>query len=405
MFPSLRVSCQMPRPVRLFLLVLLATISQPVLAQSSWISTWTSAQTGQSPDTSQLRKQTVREIAHVSSSGNSVRVHLSNLFGTQNLVIDSAHVALRASGAQIVSGTDRTVTFTGRKFVSIAPGTSVVSDAVSLNVPGLSDIAVSLHISSAIPAGTAHPWAFQTNYIGSGNQTSYVNMTVSKTINSWPFLAGVDVLKTSSTDAGTVVAFGDSLTSGGTITMDSNHRWPDYLAVRLSTQATPLAVANAGTSGNKLLQDGSGGSSSIYGQAGVTRFSRDALSVPGVQTVIVLIGINDILSDTTADSLITGLTQLATDAHNQGLKIIFGTLTPFGGYQYYTSARDNERQKLNQWILNSSPADGVIDFDFAMRDPANITQLAPSYDSGDHLHYNDAGHNAMANAIDLTLLQ
>ncbi len=395
---------------------LLTTASATVPDGKGWIATWTASPAGQSPDTAQLQQATVREIVHVSSGGEVIRIRLSNAFGAQPLVIASAHAALRESGAQIVPGTDRQLTFSGEKLVIVAPGETVVSDGVALSVPALADLAVSLYVAGTTAQGTAHPFALQTSYLGAGDQTSVEDMKVSGTISSWPFLTGVELADSATQPGATIVAFGDSLTNGANSSPDSNRRWIDHLASRLTSQSVPTTIVNAGISGNRLLHDGTGGVASMYGRSGVSRFETDALSVPGAKTVIVLLGINDIVQPgsylPTADvvsaaQITTGLRELADLAHARSLKIFFGTLMPFAGPNsaYFSPEKDAKRQAVNQWIRSQTASDGIIDFDLALRDPTQPNRLLPLYDSGDHLHPNDAGHQAMADAVDLSLLQ
>jgi lysophospholipase L1-like esterase len=90
-------------------------------------------------------------------------------------------------------------------------------------------------------------------------------------------------------------------------------------------------------------------------------------------------------------------------ARAAGLRAIGATLTPFEGHSYYTAARENVRKRLNDWMRGSGAYDAVVDFDLALRDPARPTRLRAAIDSGDHLHPNNAGYQALAQAIPLTL--
>jgi lysophospholipase L1-like esterase len=231
----------------------------------------------------------------------------------------------------------------------------------------------------------------------------------------WPFLAGVDVVDLGLRKA--IVAFGDSITDGDQSTQDANRRWPDMLAARLQApeRKDPIAVLNAGIGGNRILHDGAGPSGPKFGISALARFDRDVLAQPGVKYVIVLEGINDIgqpdvaapaSERVTADEIIFGLGQLIRRAHKKDLRIFGGTLTPFEGAAfpgYYTPEREVMRQIVNRWIRATAPFDAVIDFDAAVRDPNHPTRLLPRYDSGDHIHPNDAGYRAMGEAVDLSV--
>ena len=199
-----------------------------------------------------------------------------------------------------------------------------------------------------------------------------------------------------------IVAIGDSITDGTRSTPNTNNRWPDHLAKRLAQAAGPkMAVLNAGIAGNRVLLDNAG-------QNLVARFDRDVLSQTGVTHVIVMEGINDIGQGRanplpSAADLIAAHRQLIFRAHARGLKIIGATLTPFEGAGYWTPEGEAKRVALNEWIRTSNEYDGIIDFDAATRDPNQPTKFLAPFNSGDNLHPSDAGYQAMANAIDLSL--
>jgi lysophospholipase L1-like esterase len=425
-----------------------ATIALPITPASAldtrawetqnWVGTWSTAPAGPPLPAAlqQFNDQTLRLIVHTSIGGNQVRVRLSNEFGTTPLQIGAAHVALRQGGATIVAGTDRVLTFSGNPSITIAPGAPVLSDPVELNVPAMSDLAVSIYLPGPVAANTIHGSAFQTNYISqAGNYTDAYILPVARTIASWPFLTGVDV--ESSTLAASIVALGDSITDGSNTMRDANHRWPDLLAARLQSarqslnpiggtvgrlfpnlagNTSILGVLNKGIGGNRLLRDP--GEQPLFGRAALARFDRDVLAQAGVEYLIVLIGINDIghpgtgtipiTEAVTPGDLIAGYRQLIARAHEKGITIFGATLTPFEGTTfagYFTPQKEAVRQAVNQWIRTSGEFDGVIDFEAAVRDPAQPTRMLPAYDSGDHLHPNDAGMQAMANAIPLNLFR
>jgi lysophospholipase L1-like esterase len=346
-------------------------------------------------------------------------VWLSNRFGTEPLHIGAAHIALSASGSfgtnldgtpnqsGIQAGTDHVLTFNGMDTVVIAPGAEVVSDPVALNVPALTDIAVSMYFPDHTMATTEHSDSNQISYAANGNLVSASNLGgQSWESKPWYVVSGVDV---DAAGDSAVIAFGDSITDGAYATENENHRWPDYLATRLAAdpgtkKAGVLGVVDAGIGGNRVLLDG-------YGPNAVSRINPDVIARSGARYVIILESINDIGRFTSdhqpygdlTQRLEAGIAQIAAQAHQRGIQVIGATLTPYQGCGYYSDAGNEVRNAVNEWIRTSPIFDGVADFDKAVRDPQNPQHFAAQYDSGDHLHPKDAGYQAMAAAIDLSL--
>ncbi len=373
----------------------------------AWLASW-----GASPSdpATGLSSQTVREHVRLSFGGDRIRIRLSNRFGTQSLVVGPVHVALQASGPAIVPGTDRAVTFGGQSTFTIPPGALAVSDPVQLGVEALQEIAVSIFLPGASGPLTIHQLGVATTYISTtGDFTGSTALPVSTTSLSRYLLSDVEVLASDDGDA--VVTLGDSITDGFASTVDANHRWPDFLAARLQAQhpRRPISVVDQGISGNRLLHD-------IAGPSALERFDRDVIAQTGVRWMTVLLGINDIgfpgavpgSTAVTSDEIIGAHKQLILRAHAAGLRIYGCTLTPFEGTifpGYFTPAKEVMRAAVNQWIRTSGAYDAVIDFDAAIRDPSHPTRMLPAYDSGDHLHPNDAGYQVMANTVDLKLFR
>jgi lysophospholipase L1-like esterase len=345
-------------------------------------------------------------IAHTSIGGRRVRIELSNAFGSAPLVIGAAHIARRDQESGVVAATDRTMMFGGRPTCWIPPGATVISDAVGLDVPAASDLAVSIYISGTAAVDTMHAVGLHTTYISNeGDATAAPSIADATTSQSFYFLTNVDVA--APPDAAAIVTFGDSITDGAVSTPNTDRSWPSFLARRLAANGgVNIAVLNQGISGNRLLRDGAGVNA-------LARFDRDVLAQPGARWLMVLEGINDIglgsrpdtpVSDAVAaDDLIAALKQLIERAHVHGVKVIGGTLTPYEGAAYYTEAGEQIRMTVNQWIRTAGAYDAVVDFDAATRDPEHPKQFRPGFNDGDHLHPNDAGYEAMANAIDLSI--
>jgi lysophospholipase L1-like esterase len=352
---------------------------------------------------------TVREIVHVSIGGSSVRVQLSNEFGAEALTISAAEIAVHQTDSAVVAASEVPLTFEGRASVVIPAGAMVVSDAATLSVKPLSDLAVSLFVpTQAMTVRSAHGSAYQTNYMVEGNAVAATELgAAAKTFASWDFLKGVDVK--ADADAASVVAFGDSITDGAKSTPSTNARWPDVLAARLAAnkKTAKIGVLNQGIGGNRVLHDNTGPNA-------LARFDRDVLAQAGVKYVVLMESINDIghaadptpakrYDIVTAQDLIDGLTQMARRAHTHGVQVIGATLTPYVGAGYQSPEGEAMRQAINTWIRTTKELDGVVDFDKATDDPDHPGVFLPEYDSGDHLHPKDAGYKAMGNAIDLKL--
>lgn len=359
--------------------------------------------------------QTLREIVHVSIGGSLVRVRLSNAYGKEAVQIGAAHIALRKKGAAIVAGSDHVLTFSRLSNITIPPNALVLSDAIPLEVISSSDLAISIFLPKSTPGAGIHYSAQQTNYLATGDLTSAPDIPNASTFGSWAFLTGIDVAGPEG--ASTLVAFGDSITDGAQSADDTNHRWPNFLADRLLGQsgAAPIGVLDEGIGGNRILHDPN--ANVAFGVNALARFDRDVLAQPGVKYVIVLEGINDLghagpnlfpNEQVSAEDIIAGLKQLTERAHEKGVQIYGGTLTPFAGTVfpgYFSQAKEVKRKAVNEWIRASGSFDAVIDFDKAVRDPANPDHIAPAFDSGDHLHPKDDGYKAMADCIDLSLFR
>jgi lysophospholipase L1-like esterase len=392
--------------------------SQRKVAERHWVGSWAASPVPAGNNPAHFSNQTLRLIIHTSIGGSQVRVHLSNTYGASALSIGAVHVGIRKSASDIATGSDRSVTFSGHGSISIPQGALVVSDPVTLELPKLADVAVSIFLPEAVAASTVHAMALETSYVSPpGDFTAAERLpSESTTISSWPFLTGLSVLAPRNGRA--VIAFGDSITDGAGSKTDANGRWPDVLAARLAAHpsTSSVAVMNEGISGNRLLHDAEP-NLVIFGQSALARFDRDVAAQPGASAIIVLLGINDIghpgagsppSEDVTAEDIIAALKQLIERAHEHGMAIFGCTLTPFEGTTfagYFTPAKDVKRDTVNKWIREGRAFDGVIDFDKVVRDPAHPSKLLPAFDSGDHLHPSSAGLKVMGESIDLSMLQ
>ena len=379
-------------------------------ASAYWVGSWGTAPQpaiAQAETTlGRFNNQTLRQIVHTSLGGQRLRVRLSNAFGTVPLVVGEARVALQAAGAATDPATDRVLTFNGQAGITLPAGATAVSDPVSLSFNSGQNLAVSIYLPVFTAATTQHLRARQTSYVstpgnftGAAAQPGVFSSLCTEGFNpktctsSWYFLTNVDV--ETATPLPAVVALGDSITNGAYSSANLNRRWTDALARRLRADGQTLGVLNQGIGGNTLVAWGQGGSM-------VKRFERDVAGQAGAKFAIVLGGINDIKKGFTADKLITGYQSLISQARQRHIRIYGATLTPNGRG---TDAQEAQRQAVNAWIRNSGAFDAVVDFDAALRDPAAPCRLLPLYDGGDSLHPNDAGYEAMGQAVNLALFR
>jgi lysophospholipase L1-like esterase len=401
------------------LVVMLSSAAVAHASRRGWEATWTASPQAPTPlfanpANAGFNDQTVRNVVYTSTGGSQLQVRLSNTFGSSPLRVGAVRVGVVLTGAQLVAGSSRLVTFGGHTAVTLPAGSEALSDPVAMTVSPQEELAVSIYLPTATGAATYHLTGQQTTYIATGNRTAEVSgATYTTTATSWYFLDEVNVRNASS--PGALVAFGDSITDGAASQVGANDRWPNYLARRLDAALgrSALSVADEGISGNRILND-----SPCFGVSAPARLGRDMFSPARVKEVILLEGINDIgfsqtpntgcsvpNTDVSAAQIEAGYEQIISQAHLHGLKIFGGTLTPFKGAAYWSPAAEAKRQAVNQWIMTSHAFDGVIDFAAAVADPFDPLYINPAYNSGDNLHPNDAGYEAMANAINLAMLQ
>lgn len=380
-------------------------------SSGNWVGTWSASAVAAEPNTRDgYPKMSIRNVVHTSVGGSGARITLSNLYGTKPLTVTHATLALAAapSNPTAATGTMRRLTFNNSRTVTIPPGRKAISDSVRLNVPHAADLLVTTY--SPKPSGpvTYHPYARQTSYVAQGDKADETSGTAfTQQSPYWRYLTAVDVWTNQT--RGAVAVLGDSITDGITSSPGANRRWTDFLAERLRTErdAPRYSVLNGGISGNRVLVDGPRYSPN-NGPSGLTRMQRDVLSSSGVRTVVVEMGLNDIIKpprQRDPRKIVAGLRQLVKYAHARNMRVVGGTLTPFGGHRGYERKLDRIRQQVNEEIRSGKVFDSVVDFDAALRDPADPNRLRPAYDSGDHLHPSDNGFRAMAEALDLKLLK
>lgn len=359
--------------------------------------------------------KTLRNILQTSLGGERLRVRFSNVYGAAPLVIDGAHVAIAKTGSEIDAASDEALSVNGAHAFAVPAGLEVWSDAVTMTVSPNTKLAVSVFVKGEIQARTWHQFGMQTNYIGEGSQLAAgrleppARVSAPATTQAYHWLTGVDVYRREATNV--VVVLGDSNMDGFGSTLDANHRFTNYLAKRVAVGRPGLCVVNAGLSGNRLTLDGP------VGESVQKRFARDVLSQSGVSHVLVHVGINDLAMCKrgptpcpSAERITAALADIVTQAREKNVKVILATLLPWKGAtlfgaSLYSDEGEAKRAAVNTWIKKNAAVHGVVDFDATVRDPADARAIEARFDFGDHLHCNDFGLEALANAVDLSELR
>jgi len=389
-------------------LVAAMTVSEPASAKKHWVATWATAEQIAEPHNCPpqpgLAGNSLRQIVETSIKGSKVRLRFSNEFGKEPVEITSAQIAIALTAGEspaVDEGTTRQLSFNGSSSVTIQPGQYVTSDPVKLKLPERSDVAITLHFGSiSSTTVTSHPGSRTTSYLATGNTTDFSDAV---TTAHWYIINDIEVLAPAK--AGSIVALGNSITDGRGTTTNGQDRWTDNLSRRLlADKATRnLSVLNMGLGGNCILNGG-------LGPTARTRYTRDLFGQAGVKYVILFEGVNDLggFGDAVAkaDQIIEVWKQIASEAHERGIKVIGATVMPFKGNGYYNPNHEAGRKKLNDWILSYEGFDGTIDFAAYTCDPSDPERLNPEYlFENDWLHPNAKGYKAMADLIDLTIFK
>jgi lysophospholipase L1-like esterase len=373
----------------------------------SWVATWQGppqlTEPRNMPPAPGLAGNSLRQLIHLSLGGSAIRFRVSNEFGDAPLRIESAQVARAAGRDRIDAATAQAIRFHGDSSITLAPGAFAFSDDVALSAPALNDVIVTLYMSQVPAALTGHPGSRTTSFILPGNHVRDVAFDGAVATEHWFVLSGAEVRVAA--PSATVVVLGNSIADGRGSGTDKNNRWPDNLARRLRQNAptSNVGVVNAGIGGNTVIRGG-------LGPTALTRFDRDVLGQRGARWVIVSEGVNDIGGARGADSsasiarqLIDAYQQMVTRAHARGMRVYGATILPFMGSQYGSPDHEAARQTVNEWIRTSGAFDGVVDLDLFIRDPSQPSRLRPDMDGGDHLHPNEWGYVAMAEAVNPSL--
>jgi len=362
-----------------------------------------------------LADSTLRQTLRVSATGRLLRLRICNGYGDAPLEVADVYLAQpaggRAGAGAIQPGTGRGVTFDGRASATVPAGGELVCDPVAFAVEAGDNVCVTMYLPGGLAAAgvTGHPGSRTTSHLAPGNQARQVDLAGASAVEHWYLLSGVEACSPPSTAV--AVMLGDSLTDGRGSTTNGNNRWPDRLMDRLRADPATahVAIVNAGIGGNRVLNDG-------LGPSGLSRVGRDALDRAGVAWLVVFEGVNDIgTAEATeaaqrrvVDELIAAYEEVARRAGAAGIRVYGATLSPFGGNPEYDDpggTRAASRRAVNDWIRTAGRFDATLDFDRAVRDPADPGRLLPAYDVGDHLHLNPAGYQALADAVPVEVFQ
>ncbi|MEV4110423.1 GDSL-type esterase/lipase family protein [Nonomuraea sp. NPDC049695] len=328
---------------------------------------------------------TVRNIVRTTVAGTDLRVRLTNAFGDRPVTFGHVYVGVPGPGAALEPGSNRMVTFGGCPDVTLAPGATRLSDPLPGRVPPLARLAISVHLLGRCATPTGRNRATTPAYRSrpGDHAADETGAAYTEAAAMWHWL---DALIVSAPAQVSVVAvLGDSFTVG--VGAEAGRGWADLLA-----ECGRYAIANEGVSGGRVLTHGTG-------RPAEERLIAEVLTKPGVDTVILLAGINDLGAGARANALIAAYRRMIEQAHATGVRVIGGTLAPFAGAEYFTDAGERARKSVNAFIRRGGAFDGLADFDAALRDPAEPGRLRLEYDSGDHLHPSTAGHHAMAAAV------
>ena len=378
-----------------------AALEPATQQQTGWAGAWGASPTIPPAGGKAFENQTVRQVVRLSTGGSAVRIRFTNEYSDKPLDIGAATIAIAGADGK-PTGETLALTFGGKPSVAIPAGSPLLSDPVALSVKALDSLSISVFLPTATGPCTCHFAGTATAYLSSSGDFTRTGFEPASTFTNRAFISGVEVTRP---DPRTIIAFGDSITDGTASTVNANKRWPDVLAERLAAADFARPISNQAIAGNRILS----WQSPIFGDPALARFDRDVLSVPNARWLVILEGVNDIgmgaANPPSAAQLISGYRQMIERAEARGIEVYIATVLPYEGARYYQEAGEAVRSQVNAWIRSNTEAAGFIDFDAAMRDPANPKKMKAELQSGDWLHPNDAGYKVMGDAVDLALFK
>ena len=366
--------------------------------ESSFCATWSSSQyltESKNLPPIPLSGNSIRQIVHISVSGQTIRLKLSNRVGDADLEIKAVTLANSASqgSGEIDLSTLTQLKFNGKEDTVIPPGSEMYSDPFEYPLKAQSEVAISIYFGEVPPKITSHAGSRTFSFIEKGNKINEKKSGSQFKTDHWYIIEAIEV--SSSPTKKAVVCYGDSITDGRGSTNDKQNRWTDVLSNKLylNEPTKEVACVNAGIGATTVRTEGQ------------ERFERDVLNVKGSAYIIVLYGVNDILFNmATSEQIISAFKVLITKAHESN-KFIFGTtILPFGKNSNYSDQKEKVRKEVNNWIRNAGKDkegfDYCFDFDKVIRDPNNERNILNIYDCGDGLHLSPEGYKKMVEAID-----
>ena len=376
------------------------------MADGHWVGTWGTApqlvESHNNPPSPGLGNNSLRQIVQVSIGGEKVRLKLTNEFSkgaTEIKAVELAVAKTAGSGSEIDEASTVSLTFDGKASVTMPAGGKAVSDPVNLHLDGRQNVAITIHYGAASSTSVSgHPGSRTTSYLKAGNTTDFTDAV--KT-DHWYSILALEV--EAPEEAGAVAILGNSITDGRGSTTNQQNRWADVLSRRLlaNEPTRQVGVLNMGIGGNCVLGGG-------LGPAAVNRYQRDLLGQEGVKWIILFEAVNDLGGAQngvqTAKRIIDVYKQIIREAHQKGIYVFGGTITPFKGNSYYSVDHENGRNTINKWIRTTKMLDGVIDFDHAVRNPQDTAAMQQQFlFENDWLHLNAKGYETMGGCIDLSL--
>ncbi|GLA06826.1 hypothetical protein AnigIFM60653_007774 [Aspergillus niger] len=401
-------------------------------SQSHWVDIWTTMPQLTEPANlppapfnstpSIFPNTTLRQTLRLTQPASTIRLRLSNAFGSTDLPITSVAISLPPNNtlgsASIIPDTTTPISFDGDASILVPAGSLIVSDPITLPKQASTTLTVDLYLESGQNGTdiTSHPGSRTTSWMGFGDLVGEDSIVGGDVVGleHWYFISTIEALLPNTYHGCAII--GDSITDGRGSDTNENNRWPDLLLPYLhnNPQTNTLSLLNQAAGGNRLLHDGLGPNT-------LSRIDRDVLSHSRITHAIVFEGVNDIGTASTSataqqivgDRIIMSYRQIITRLHAAGIKVIGATITPFGTpsnssvvQPYSDPERERTRQRVNKWIRESGVFDGVADFDKVARrdDGAGKDLLKAEFDSGDHLHLNPRGYEALARSFPVYLL-